>query len=59
MWDVVTDYYMPLPATCPECGNPDIAVVTVPPTDHAYAGWETAIECNDCNERVFARELDG
>ena len=49
---------MPLPAECPECGDADIDVVTVPPADHAYEGWQTAIECDACDERVFAVELD-
>lgn len=49
---------MPLPAACPECGDTDIDVLTVPPTDHAYDGWETVIECNRCDERVFTRDLE-
>lgn len=50
---------MPLPTACPECGNRDVDVVKVPPNDHAYQGWETAIECEACDERVFTQELDG
>ncbi|MUW14123.1 hypothetical protein GJ633_05210 [Halorubrum sp. CBA1125] len=49
---------MPIPATCPECGDADISVVTVPPSEHAYDGWQTAIECDTCDERVFAAELE-
>ena len=50
---------MPLPAECPECGAAHVDVVTVPPTEHAYEGWQTALECDACDERVFAVELDG
>lgn len=53
------DYFcMPLPTACPECGDTDVEVVTVPPSSHAYEGWETAIVCENCDERIFARELD-
>jgi transcription elongation factor Elf1 len=49
---------VPLPPACPECGDSDVDIVTVPPSNHAYEGWETAIECGNCDERIFARELD-
>jgi hypothetical protein len=51
-------FCMPLPTACPKCGDTDVEVVTVPPSSHAYEGWETAIVCENCDERIFARELD-
>jgi hypothetical protein len=49
---------MLIPPECPECGDPGIDVVTVPPTEHDYEGWQTAVECDTCDNRVFARTLD-
>ena len=49
---------MAIPPACPECGAPDILIVTVPPHEHAFDGWQTAIECGACDERVFARSLE-
>ena len=54
----MTAFHVPLPPACPECGDSDIDIVTVPPSNHAYEGWETAMECGNCDERIFARELD-
>jgi hypothetical protein len=49
---------MSIPAACPECGDPAIDIVSVPPNEHGYGGWQTVIECAACDERVFARELE-
>lgn len=48
---------MAILSVCPECGDP-VDVVTIPPTDHAYERWQAAIECDTCDDRVFAQALE-
>jgi len=49
---------MPIPASCPECGEMQISVTAVPPDEHDYAGWQTKIECQSCEAEVFEAELE-
>ncbi|VTT87337.1 hypothetical protein DM2_671 [Halorubrum sp. DM2] len=48
---------MAIPSVCPECENP-VDVVSIPPNKNDSQGWQTAIECDTCDDRMFVRELD-
>jgi len=48
---------MSIPSACPECADTDVDIVSLPPNKHEYDGWQTAIDCDACGERVFAVEI--